>query len=327
MITKLKLRNFQGIEKLELILEQTNSIVGPTDAGKSSILRGLRWLCLNRPDGLAFLRDGKEFVGVKVEVEDHEITRKKGKSNEYNLEPVHQEKSGDRSDHERSTEESKEIHRPRDISSGLVRKGRFKAFGQEVPKPIQEILNVSQVNFQTQFENPFWIGLSAGQLSKELNGVVDLTLIDSVLGKVSSDLKKAKLTAEIGEEKLKEVSARKESLAWVVEADKELKSIEDSSTNLSKLRTEVESLEKMISEAISLRRKRLELKEKDEAISNLMGHTEVLNWEIGHYNVLSGLVDEITSTETKLKDVQTKRIKIEEELGRVKECPLCGSNL
>ena len=50
MIKSIHLRNFQRHKKLDIDLsEGVNVIVGPSDIGKTAILRALYWLRFNRP--------------------------------------------------------------------------------------------------------------------------------------------------------------------------------------------------------------------------------------------------------------------------------------
>ena len=178
MISRLVLKNFQCHENQEFHLtEGVNAFIGESDKGKSAVLRALRWLALNAPSGDAFIRHDEDTAIVIADVDDRKILRKKGKSkNLYKLD-------------------------------GTV----FKSFGSgKVPDPIAQLLQVDDLNFQRQHDAPFWLSLSPGQASKELNSVVDLGAIDNALFNVASVLRKAKLEVEIADERL---TAAKKDLA------------------------------------------------------------------------------------------------------------------
>ena len=169
MIEKLTIDGFQAHQDLELVFDSgVNTIVGPSDAGKSSVLRALRWVALNEPSGDAFIRWGAEKAEVKVKVDGDFIVRTRGAGcNSYDL----------------NTRE-------------------FKAFGGTVPSEVSKLLGVSELNFQGQYDSPFWLGDAAGQVSRDLNKVVGLEIIDKVLSKLASLTKKRVTEVEVIETRL-----------------------------------------------------------------------------------------------------------------------------
>jgi len=55
LIRSLEIENFQSHELTKLDLHKgLNVIVGPSDQGKSALIRALRWLCYNEPKGTDF---------------------------------------------------------------------------------------------------------------------------------------------------------------------------------------------------------------------------------------------------------------------------------
>ena len=58
MIQSLQINNFQSHKYSVMELHKgVNVIIGPSDSGKTTILRALRWLVWNRPSGDAFRSD------------------------------------------------------------------------------------------------------------------------------------------------------------------------------------------------------------------------------------------------------------------------------
>lgn len=90
MLHKLVIQNFQTHKDLGVTLgPHVTTIVGTTDAGKSSVLRALGWVALNRPTGDAFIRDGARAVSVELGTEKHDIIRERGPGkNTYVLRPM-----------------------------------------------------------------------------------------------------------------------------------------------------------------------------------------------------------------------------------------------
>lgn len=61
---RLLIENFQSHEQTEVFFtEGLNVFVGPSDSGKSAILRALRWVLYNEPKGTDFIRAGKSGAG------------------------------------------------------------------------------------------------------------------------------------------------------------------------------------------------------------------------------------------------------------------------
>lgn len=85
---KLIIENFQSHEYTEIeFIPGLNVFVGPSDSGKSSILRALRWVLFNQPRGADFIRTGAKKCQVHLILDDGtEIIRIRSKSvNRYIL--------------------------------------------------------------------------------------------------------------------------------------------------------------------------------------------------------------------------------------------------
>ncbi len=190
----LRIQNFQCHSKLQIDLDpHVTTIIGSSDAGKSAIIRALKWLCTNRPGGEAFIRDGESTASVGLIVDDHKIIRKRGRS--------------------------KNLYR--------VDSQTFKAFGSEVPVPVADLLNLSSLNFQDQHDAPFWFGETPGQVSRELNRIVDLGTIDRAMTNIASKLRSEQATASVIGERLEQATAEEKRLAWVEKVDESLSRVED----------------------------------------------------------------------------------------------------
>lgn len=145
MIKQIQISNFQSHKSTTLELDLgVNVIVGSSDSGKTAIIRALRWLVWNRPGGEAFRSHWGGDTMVELETNDAFISRSKGKANRYEL---------------------------NDTS--------FEAFGTDVPKEIQQVLNLSEINLQSQLDSPFLLSDSAGEVAQHFNRVARLDKIDS----------------------------------------------------------------------------------------------------------------------------------------------------
>ena len=88
-IKSLELKNFQSHKNLKIDFSpNVTSIIGPSDVGKSAIIRALRWIVFNRPAGDAFIQHGTKQAEVIIQVEKDTIIRTKGKENLYKINVV-----------------------------------------------------------------------------------------------------------------------------------------------------------------------------------------------------------------------------------------------
>lgn len=149
---KLTVQNFQihREKTVEIPEGETTYLEGDSDIGKSAMLRALRWVCENKPDGGSFVTF-KSPRGtnskVTLELDGRTVTRERGKSkNTYGLDS--------------------EV---------------FEAFGRNVPEPVAKFLNLSPYAFQLQGEVPFLIGASPTDAAKILSDACGLGVIDTAV--------------------------------------------------------------------------------------------------------------------------------------------------
>ena len=194
MLQKLQITNFQKHSRLRIKLDpEITAIVGPSDTGKSSIIRSLRWLATNKPRGDSFIREGTNNSSIKLLVDGHTIERSKGKKgNTYTID-----------------------------------KKQLSSFGSEVPDLISNILRIGEDNISGQHSPPFWFSLTSGEVAKKLNQIVDLEVIDNIVGNIASRIRKSKTELEVIEDRLREAKNKQSSLDYVPKLSNELKSVEE----------------------------------------------------------------------------------------------------
>jgi len=182
MLEYLRLVNFQIWKDITFTyVPGINVHVGESDKGKSSILRALFWWALNKPSGDEFIRDGADFCLVEGGLSGNNIIQR------Y-----------------RSKKENKYV------VNGEV----FSTVRTGVPKEVQNILHLSETNFQMQDDPFFLIGLSSpGDVAKKLNSVVGLDKIDTSISYPDKIVRrmnsKARLLKEALSEKKKKLNRYK----------------------------------------------------------------------------------------------------------------------
>ncbi len=150
MLKNIHIRNYQSHRDTTLEFHKgTNIIVGPSDSGKSAILRALNWIINNKPAGDAFRSHWGGPTSASIKTSESSICRYRDKENSYEI-------------------------------NGKVLKG----FGQNVPEEISKAINIQETNTQRQMDSPYLLSETAGEIARQLNQIVDLEVIDTSVANV-----------------------------------------------------------------------------------------------------------------------------------------------
>lgn len=194
-VKRVTLRNFQKHRKKEIDLdEKLTVIIGPNDCGKSALLRGIRWCCLNRPGTTGLKRQGNKRTTTSIKLQ----LRNKLRSTTYD-------------------------NVTRSIGHGgnlySINGKKLKAVGTTVPDEVRRLLRVDEINFQDQHHPLFWFDLSPGQVAKQLNKLIDLDAIDRTQDEVAKLLRDKKAELRVCNSRIKELRHELTTLRWVKRAD------------------------------------------------------------------------------------------------------------
>lgn len=204
MIESLYIRHFQNVIQDRITFAPgLNVIVGDSAVGKSARIRALKWVLLNYPEGDEFIGDWRNapYAFVKLFIDGRTVSRKRGEGvNEYTID-------------------------------GKL----LKAFGRGVPQSISDLVNVGPLNFQGQQDPVLWFTLPPPEVSRRLNEVVRLDVIDKVLQDVASRVRKSEAKVDVATERLQEAKADAEQWQWADE-------FTDDVERLSYLNTQIETL-------------------------------------------------------------------------------------
>lgn len=285
MIHEITLRNFQGHKDTWLRLSKgINVIIGSSNEGKTSIIRGIKWVKDNRPTGLAtnsyWNRDknGKptKAQAVTLVLEDVAIDRIRGK---------------DFNGYEIWTEESTDAGTPSET---------LKAIGTDVPESVTKAINMSEVNLQRQFDAPFLLNDSPADVARSFNKVVNLWKIDTILG--NAELKRQRLNRELkaSREEHEGIIEKAKKLSWVDKVDAKLKIAERRSERIIKKETEAVKLDSLMVKCESALDKLKEFPKDLDKIETLIMQAESLNNEIDNKFEEKNELDEMVS---KLKNI------------------------
>jgi len=176
ILDKIKIKNFQPFKDTTIELATgLNVFKGTSHIGKSSIIRAIKWVLQNKPQGFGYrsnFADKKEATVVSLFFPDSEVVRRRdSKENCYE-----------------------------------VNGNKLEAMRSDVPDVVQAALQMNEVNLRTQFEGFFLLQNTAGEVAKKLNEYAGLEIIDVSLSKVNRLLSVAK---KYYEEKNSQLDANK----------------------------------------------------------------------------------------------------------------------
>lgn len=216
MFEKLRIQNFQSHkDTLFEFVPGINVIVGTSDSGKSAIFRALKWLMYNRPTGDAFCSYwSNKSARVELTLDDCKIVR--------------------------AREKNKQIYELNDLS--------FTAFKTEVPEEIVKALNMEDVNFQQQFDRPFLLDISSGEVAQYFNKIAHLESIDKVLKSLHQTERTVKQNLVWYTDEKTKVEIELEQYVDLEKIDQKLSVLEKGQELILNIENEVEDLISKISQ-------------------------------------------------------------------------------
>lgn len=273
----------------------TTTFIGPTDSGKSSLLRCLKWICLNVPQGDEFIKDGEEHAeGILTLDGGREVKRIRGKQNTYEFDGK-----------------------------------QYKSFGASVPQDVADLLNVSPLQFQDQITLPFWFCLPPSQVARELNQIVNLDIIDAVLSHVTTEVRKRRAEVEFTEERLKKAREERDALAWVKNCNRDLRALEEAIKDHEDTVRHIMDLEKALGEIESFDDRVRVNKEGTGQLRALLSAYEDYSSLSDRIENLETVVAQVGRLEKQWRDTVMSREELEKEMAELLKdgCPLCGQTL
>lgn len=206
-INSITITNFQSHENTRLDFEKgLNVITGPSDQGKSAVIRAIKWVLYNEPRGTEFIRHGTSGAKVSIELSNgYTVIRERSKSkNRYTvLKP-----------------DGSEIN--------------LQGFGNEVPEEVIKAHRIpkvlldndknSSLNIADQLEGPFLLSESGAVRAKAIGRLTGLHIIDRAIRGCIIDLRRENQNLDRLKKELEEI-------------DKELKEYEDLESIAQRIRS------------------------------------------------------------------------------------------
>ncbi len=214
MLKSLKIQNFQSHKNSYLEFHPgVNIILGPSNSGKTSIIRALRWLIWNRPQGDSFKSYWGGDTTVKLETNDASVER-------YRSDTVN--------------------------SYCLNNSITYKALKAEVPEEIRRVLNIDEINLQKQLDPHFLLSNTPGEIAQYFNKIVNLEIIDTATQRVNSVIRDISQTINFKKSEKTRLENELKQFDYLKSFEKDLEQIELLDNQLESISSQTEELNNII---------------------------------------------------------------------------------
>lgn len=263
-IDKVLIENFQSHEYTELDFHNgLNVIIGPSDHGKSAVVRAIKWVLYNDPRGNDFIRQGTNFARVTLWLNN-----------------------GSTIVRERTPSKNRYILSDSDGNTNV-----YEGFGNEVPHEVVKAHGIpkimldtdmnSSLNIGGQLEGPFLISESGSVRAKAIGRLTGLHIIDKSIRDSATDLRREnqtrdRLSQELDsvDEKLKEYQYLDVLEDRIEDSSMHIKTIEENIGKISTLMDKKRSLSD-INESYSQSAYELSMLQKVEECEMLLQSIEI----------------------------------------------------
>lgn len=273
VIKEIKIENFQSHRSTNLKFNSgLNIITGPSDNGKSAIVRALRWVLYNEPLGDDFIRVGASRCRVGILLGN-----------------------GYRVIRERSNKENRYI-----IVDPAGEKEIYTGFGTKVPQEVITAHRMPKVtldddledtlNLDYQLSGPFLLNDSGSTRAKAIGQLTGVHIIDSAIKGVAIDLRRAQ-------------SEKKKELNEIEAIDEKLKDYQD----LPQLKKEITRKNKLLKDIKRIKAKldkQQSLQKEWEKVKKEQAQLQKTLSKLDQLEKVEKLYQQITETRKRLSKLQ-----------------------
>lgn len=273
--------NFQSHEKTRIeFAKGVNVIFGLSQAGKTAITRAMRLLIDNRPLGGKFFSD---FAGDKG---DTKITLGlEGNQDISIIKSIKINKDGGK-------QVTKTVY--------TIGETEFSSPKDQVPDQVTAALNLSELNIQRQFDPPFLVSASGGEIAKTINRITRLEEVDEWVSELTSEINAGNRDVVRMEQEAKSLIQEIEIYKDIDETEKVVSELQASVGMIAKLLIQKNDLDKMLVQLEDVTRELEKLEDilkveryvkKAESYQNSISCFEDMELLIGQHERLTDIID------------------------------------
>ena len=265
-IKKIILENFQSHKYSVIELnEELNVIVGPSDSGKSAIIRGLKWVLYNEPAGDYFIREGEREASVTIEFSDNiKVKRYRSKSkNSYHL----------------FNRDGEEII--------------YEGFGTNVPDEIMEHMDIKKIhldsdesvsiNLGEQLDGAFLLSEKTSVRASAIGRLVGVNVIDDALREGLKDNRNISIIRKTLDTTIIEIEKQLEKYDYLSSLQQKINKIENIRLNIIEKENKLNKLNLLLDKFIKTKNMIEESNKYIHEFKNIeIANTIILNIE-RHY--------------------------------------------
>ena len=213
MLKHLSINNFQSHKDTAIEFDpRLTVLVGPSNNGKTAIIRAIRWVLSNRPRGSSFIRNTADSATVRLDG----VSREKGR------------KGGD--------------------GRYMIDGETLTALGGEVPQQVKDQFGMTDVNIADQLSQHFLVLDAPGQIARTINEAVHLERAEAAVKSADSETRSAKQSVKATKQTLEAVDLASKALGWVDKVRLRLDAVTALETNVGRSRGIVESIRQVAGE-------------------------------------------------------------------------------
>jgi exonuclease SbcC len=251
-IKKLIIDNFQSHQHTELeFSERFNIISGPSDHGKSAIIRAIKWVFYNEPRGTDFIRHGTSTAKVTCQMSNGcTIVRERSQSkNRYIL----------------TYPDGREM--------------AFESFGNEIPEEVVRAHGIPKVqldsdlgaslNIGEQLQGPFLLSETGAVRAKAIGRLSGLHIIDKAIRNCNVDIRRESQSMERTKKEIEEVEVNLKEYSRLEDIKERLDESEKLINRLEALISRRERIGALQKEFLTLNDRYKEVKELYDRLGRL----------------------------------------------------------
>jgi len=300
MLEYLHISNFQSHRNtLIKFVKGVNVLFGISLSGKTAIARAINLVVNNRPLGCKFFSNfspdkGKTIIELKA----------------TDAQPIAIDKTV-----RRKSDKSKIL----EDTTYKLGKEEFSGMEKGVPDQIKKAINLTEMNVQKQFDQPFLILSSAGEVARTINRVTKLDKVDDWVRDLDSKIRKTKTEVKLLESQAKTDEIELAKYAGFEDLENEVQELQNTDKLLEAARQQYSTLDSLLTKAEAIEEE-LERLSPALSIEEDIKQIEALETSIALLTRKAALVGKAKSADAAIKgltglksDLMTLQVFMEQE--------------